>query len=809
MLRSALKSVLRATRRHLGYTAINVIGLAVGIAVCALITLYVRHELSYDDFHEDADRIYRVVSDWGDQAMPGTTWPAIREIKRQNPSLTVAPFFETPAVVNRETSRFYGEIFLARPTFFEIFSFPVRSGTAQQALSHPYTAVITPSMAEKYFGEQSPIGQTLELNGLYGTTEIVTVTVRGVLEPIPDASHFHPQILVSWATMNAAFNFEEEFADDWGNNGFRAYLNVPANASPATLAADFTRQGKARAGERWNGATLKLQPLTDIHLHSNLNNELEANGSAATVSLFGVVALFILALACINFVNLATARATERAKEVGVRKTVGAGRTQLIAQFLTESALLSGVALVLSIGVIAAGLPVFRSLTGMDISLAVLTEPFALAALLGITVLAAVGAGSYPAFVLSRFDPVRVLSGSSRGSTQQGSATLRKGLVVLQFSIAVILIAGTVTAYWQLDYLQQADLGFDQEQILTIPIPPAADSTALSRAFVNEVQEDAEVQSVARASERLPSELLSGNSFGLAGLGLSRDDYRGLRVVSAGPRFFQTLGVDLLAGRSFEVGRPADSAAAVLNRAAYELLAKDLPADKRSLQSAVGRPLRAHGGWPVERPRLVGVVENFHLSSLHERIQPVIFLQEASMINTYYLRVDARQASQVLSDIESVWNQFYPDAPFNHAFADQAFAHAYRAEQRLGTLFGVFAGLAIFIACLGLLGLAAFAVRQRHQEIGVRKAVGASTTQIMSRFSKDFGALVIGAIVVAVPVAYAALNWWLNTFAYRIDLGAGVFLLAGGGVLLVALLAVSTQVLRIARVDPAATLRDE
>lgn len=500
---SALKSAARAARRHLGYTAINVIGLAVGIAVCLLITLYVRHELSYDDFHEDADRIYRVVSDWGDQAMPVTTWPAVREIMRQNPSLSVAPFFETSAVVNQETNRFNERVFMAQPSFFEVFTFPLRRSSANEVLSTPYSAVITPSVADKYFGDRSPVGQTLEMGGLSGTDETLQVTVRGILAPIPEASHFHPKILVSWATMNAAFNFEEAMADAWGSNRLRTYLKVPDDASPEALAADFTRQGKARAGQSWNGATFKLQPLTSIHLHSNLDQEIGPTGSAAYVWLFAVVAAFILVLACVNFVNLATARTTERATEVGVRKTVGAGQKQLIGQFLAESVVLSGAALVLSLGLVALALPVFRTLTGMDLYFAALTQPFPIAALVGITIVAALGAGSYPAFVLSRFDPVQVLAGSSKGSTQKGSPSLRKGLVVFQFATAVVLIAGTITAYWQLNYLQDARLGFDQSKVVSLPMPPAADSPSRSRTFETEVQQTPGITTVSRSSESL------------------------------------------------------------------------------------------------------------------------------------------------------------------------------------------------------------------------------------------------------------------------------------------------------------------
>ena len=811
MLRNDLTTAIRALRRHLGYSVINVVGLAIGIAACLLIALFVRHELSYDDFHEDADRIHRLVSDWGDTAMPASTWPTISAIQEKNPSLELAPFFEARAVVHRDTKQFNEDpVFVARPSFFEVFTFPTRRGTANEAFGRPYTAVLTPTMADTYFGNENPVGKTLRMTGLNGGDRTVEVTVAGVLDPIPETSHFHPRIIVSWATMDAAFNFTEAQREGSGG-GFRAYLKVPDGIAPDSLAATFTEQAKARRGDDWRGATLRLQPLTDIHLYSDLSLEIEPNGSAAYVALFAAIALFILLLAGVNVVNLSTARALDRAQEIGVRKTIGATQSQLIRQFLAEAAVLVGSAVVLALGLAAATRPLFRSLTGMSLSFATFADPYTVLTLGGIALVTALGAGSYPAFVLSRFDPARVLGGGpgvhrARGA---GASVLRRGLVVFQFATAVVLVAGTIAAYWQLDYLQDADLGFDTEQVVTIPQPPAADAPSVSHTFRRDVAQKPGVTAVSEGSEPMPGDLQASVGAAFSGLGIAPEKRHKLRLVTVGDRFFETLGVAPVAGRTFERGRPADSSGVVLNRAAAERLLTDLPSDQRTLEAALERPLDVSVGFLGRNLEVIGVVDNVHLATLHRRVEPMAFFLTPILQDTYYLRVDLDETDSGLAGVEEVWQRYFPNAPFAYEFADQSFAAAYRSDQRFATLLGIFAVLAVLVAGLGLFGLAAFAARQRRHEIGVRKAVGASAGQIVGLISKDFLRLVGGAIAVAVPVAYVGLTQWLDTFAYHFDLGPGVFLWAGAGALLVALLTVSAQALRAARIDPATVLRNE
>jgi putative ABC transport system permease protein len=808
VLRTYVVTALRALRRHLGYTVVNVGGLAVGIAACLLIGLYVRHEWSYDRFHEDAERIHRVVGDYGASVEPVAPWPAVRTLRQQNPSLTIAPFFEVDALVGRKTRHTNEKhVYVAKPAFFDVFTFPLRRGEA--TLGRPYTAVLTPDMAEKYFGDADPIGKSLEVTGLTRDSTL-SVTVTGVLEPIPDASHFHPRLVVSWATLDAAFGFSEKQRNSWQGGAFRAYLKVPEGTPPSALGDRFTRQVQQRAEDQWStDVSFWLQSITAIHLHSDFTLEIEPNGSAAYVYLFIGVGGIILLLAGVNFVNLALARSVERTREVGVRKAVGAGRGHIVRQFLAEAAVLAGGAAALALGLAAAALPLFRTLTGIPLARGVLVEPATLALLAGIAAVVALGSASYPAFVLSRFDPATVLGSASRGAARGGrqASGLRRGLIVFQFAAAVVLAAGTIAAAWQLDYLQAADLGFAKEQVVTVPMPPSA--TDGRPAFQRELEQQPGVQAVSRASASLPASLVRSAGFAFAEADRPKKDYHNLRFVTVGRDFFEALGAEPAAGRFFDPDRAADASTVVVNRAAADLLAQDLAPDAPMPEAALGRTLTSTVDWLVDQSRVVGVVEDVRLATLYESAEPVVFVPTSILHRTYYLRVDGAGAEPALTEAEEVWNEFFPDAPFAYEFADRAFASAYRADQRTGTLFGVFAALAFAIAGLGMFGLAAFAVRQRRREIGVRKAIGATAEQIVGLLSKDFVRLVAWAIGVAVPVAYVGIRWWLGTFARHIDLGGSVFLLASGGAIVVALTAVGLQAVRAARIDPAQVLRSE
>lgn len=797
MLKTCLMAALRSLRRQVGYTFVNVAGLAVGMAYCVLIVLFVRDELAYDRFHERADRIYRITSDWGEFSVPSTNPPLLKALKTDYPELTVAHLLRYEALVRRETEAFRQQTLFANPDLFEVFTLPLERGDPAAVLARPFTAVLSPEVARRIFGEQDPIGQRLYVDNQF------EVEITGLLEPVPDQSHVRFDLLVSWATLDALFDYSN--STSWGNNSIYTYLLLPEGMAAAALEAQLPDLIARHAGENWNGATLGLQALTDVHLHSHHNMELAPNGHVAYVYVFSIVALFILLVACINFVNLATARAADRAREVGVRKVAGAHRRQLILQFLVESVLLASVAVVLSALLVVLALPLFRQLSGKALALGVLGDGTTLAAFAAVALFAGILAGSYPAFVLSSFRPALVLKGTFR--TSRRGASLRRGLVVFQFATSIFLLIGTMVVYRQLAYLRTANVGFDREQVLVLDAPDDRIAGQYP-AFEELVRQTPGVLAVSISSEGLPSELLDGDGFRLEGA--PEDSAQGLRSVAVGFDFFETLGVPMAAGRSYDRNRSTDSTAFIVNRAALAVLSGDLD-EPLGPEEAVGRTLHTQfDGQPIAWP-IVGVTEDFNMASLHEEIEPVVFFFRPARYDHFLVRVAPGTLDRTLAGVEAAWERLYPEWPISYRFADQAFEAQYRAEERLGRIFSIFAGLAAFIACLGLFGLAAFTTRQRTKEIGVRKVLGASATGIALLLSRDFLRLVAIAGVVAVPAAYLAAERWLGSFAYRIDVvrNADVFLWAGGVALVVALLTVSYQAFRAAFMDPVRTLRYE
>ena len=799
MWKNYLKIAFRTLHRNKSYAAINVLGLAVGMACCLLILLFVRDELSYDRFHEKSDRIYRIVSDWGDFSVPATNLPLVEALHTDYPGLAMARLIPFEGLMQHEDRRFREErLLFANPAVFDVFTFPLVRGDPATALTRPFTVVLTEAMAQKYFPGEDPLGQTLTFDNQ------AELEVTGVAEDVPASSHFHFDFLVSWATLDAAFNYSEQA--DWGNNSIYTYLLLPSGQAPETLEQQFPGLIARHAGEDWNGATLTLQALSSIHLRSHHNMELEANSRITYVYIFSALALFILGIACINFMNLATARSAERAKEVGVRKVAGAGRTQLIGQFLAESTVLSLVALLGAVLLVSLALPAFRTLSGKALHLEVLGDGFTLSAFLVIALVVGVLAGSYPAFVLSRFQPVTALRGALRSGA--GGAALRKGLVVFQFALSIALLVGTAVVYSQLHYLRAANLGFAKEQVVALPTQTnplqSAQLNAQYPAFKDALLQQPGVASVSISSEGLPSELLNGNAAHFEGT--SMEEAPVLRAVAVGHDFFETLDVEMVAGRAFSRAFPMDSSAFVVNEAALRLLSERAPEPVRAPEDAVGKQVVLSGG---RQGPLVGVAEDFNMATLHEEIEPIVFYIRPEWYDTYLVRVQPENISATLTSVRKVWAQFNPDQPFAFNFADQAFDAQYRAEERLMQIFGVFAGLAVFIACLGLFGLAAYMAQQRTKEIGIRKALGASAASIVAMLSKDFLKLVLVAFVLATPVAYFAMQRWLADFAYRTALSPWFFLGAGVLAFAVAAATVSYQSLKAAQTNPTDALRAE
>jgi putative ABC transport system permease protein len=795
MLRNYLLVAVRSFRRRLGFASINVIGLGVGIACCAVIALYVLGELSYDEFHEDSELIYRVESDWrprgGNISLASVNFPFVRVLRTEYPEYPIATFWrgggngtvQRGEMIFREEDMFY-----ASPEFFDVFSFRLERGDEATALTEPSTVVLTREVAQRYFGDEDPIGETLRL------FDEDDFTVIGVLAPPAGPTHLPLTVLIYWDT---------EFDPPWGANNAFTYIRFPSHETAAAMEASFPDLIERHAGDNWPGSTLSLRPLTDIHLHSNHSGELSAGGNPVYVRLFGIVALFILLLAGVNFVNLSTARSLERAREVGVRKSMGALQGQLSRQFLTEAVVLAFAGLVVAVLLVAVAVPLLSGL--IDRPLLPNAQMLLVAVVVAIagTLLVGVGGGLYPAFALSRFRPVEVLRGQF--SAGRSGVRVRQGLVVFQFTVAVVLLVGTFVVYNQLQYLRTADLGFDEAQVLALRGPGAPTDQRL--AFFEALEAEASIEKVASLSENMPAALRGGAGARLADLPPGEDDESPqsfqVRPVGVSAEFFTTLGVPLLAGRDFRAGSPADSASVIFNESAARELMAMMPGRYASPQDLVGEMVVSLGDRQV-----LAVVPDFHMAPLNERVERMGFYFSGAG-TTYAVRIAPGAATPALRAVRERWEAFFPTAALEYYFVDQAFAAAYRAEEQLGRLALIFAALAILVACLGLFGLAAYAAQQRRKEIGVRKVLGASVASVVALLSRDFVRLVAIAVVLGAPVAYFGVSRWLEGFPSRVELGPAPFLLAGTLAVLIALLTVSGQALRAATSDPVKSIRAE
>ena len=806
MLRNYLTIALRNLRKRPGYTAINVLGLAAGLAGCILIGLWVEDELSYDDFHADADRTHRVLNAFDMPELQATvpfTPPALQ------PTLT-ADYPQVEAAVrvdDRDGVVQHGpqrgvesNVLLADDGFFDVFSFPLMRGTA--ALGRPGTALLTPSLATKYFPNADPVGQTIQYDGN-------ELEVTGIVAAPPTNTHLDYTMIASLATLDLN-------ASNWGNNDWTTYVTLQPSASAAAfqssldkivrdnLVPAYRAQG-LDAGDDELPQRFLLQPITSIHLGVGAP-DLAAGGGAGSLTyvlLFSGLALFVLLLAVINFMNLSTARATERANEVGVRKAMGADRSQLAGQFLGESVILTAGALAVALGLCALFLPAFNDLAGKSIAAGALFSGGHLLAYAGLVAVVGLLSGSYPALVLSRFVPTETLRGTA--SSSGGNVRLRQGLVVAQFAISIALIAGTAVVHQQVAYMQSKGLGFNEENVVVLdrvrtisdPIQTQADARGFRDRLATFKQEVEQQSGVVEATSgfSLPGTLFINSMWQLDG---PEAESHNFDYTFVGYDYVETLDIELAAGRDFSREVASDTAAVLLNEAGAREFGL-------TPEAAVGESVM-RDDVPLE---IIGVVENFHYASLRKEIGPVILFHEALRLPQYVaVRTDPGQTADVLDGLRATWAQF-SDLPIAYSFLADDLAAQYRTEARLEQLFTTFAGLAILIACLGLLGLAAFTAQQRTKEIGIRKALGATAAGIVRLLSKDFLKLVGVAFIIAVPVAYGAMSQWLQGFAYRIDLGAGVFLLAGVLALVVALTTVATQAWRAARTDPVTALRGE
>ncbi len=798
MIKNYFKISLRALRRHPSYAGINIAGLAVGMACFMLIALYVQDERQFDSFHENADRIVRITSH---RSEDGNT----RSFARSNPAIGPTLLQDLSEVENTVRFQAYSgsfqhknltfsetEVFFVEASVFDIFTFPLLQGNPTTALLSPNTAVLTETTAKRYFGDENALGKVIVMS------DTLNFTVTGVAQDIPAQSHLNFDILLSFSTYKSLQAARGRDLDNlWSSGTFYTYaLLTSPNAFASTegqLPAYLERQiGQQTAGMEYS---LGLQPLRDIHLRSNLRQELGPNGSLTYNYVFSIIAIFILLISCVNFMNLATARSTRRAREVGVRKSLGAVRSQLMRQFLSESVLLSFAALVLAVSVVALVLPSFNDFAGKSLTFEWARHwgylPLSLALALTVGLLA----GSYPAFLLSAFLPVKALKGVI-GTRQKGTATiLRRGLVVFQFTLSIAIISGTVIAVQQLDHMRGKSLGFDQEQIAVIPF--SWDSLVQDRyeTLTDRFLENSAIEQVT-ASGDVPGRMFTSMGYWIEGM--PDEEYGGINALIVEANFAETYGLEMISGRDFSVDQAANLGESfVLNEAAVAEIGM-------TPEEIIGKRFQMNSTGPV-----IGVVKDFQFAGLQNTLEPLVMTVWPSWWGYISLRINSADMAGTLARVEQTWKQVIPNRPFEVFFLDDDFQRLYQAESRFGRLFVIFAVLAIFISCLGLFGLAVFTAEQRTKEIGVRKVMGASVSSIVLLLNRDMTLLVLVSAVLAAPIAYFAMHQWLDTFAYRIDISLAVFILAGVGAMAVMWMTVAYQSAKAALTDPIKAIRYE
>ncbi len=805
MFKNYLTIALRNLWKYKQITFINIFGLAVGMTACILILLFVQHELSYDRYHEKADRIYRVSREWRNE--DGTTNlhlghaapPFAPLLENDFPGVVlqaVRLIDDSPLITYEEGNKQIVEedFFFADPDIFQVFTFPMLQGDPKTALQEPNTVVLTESTARKYFGEENPLGKTLNYNNS------VDMKVTGVVEDVPSNSHFHFGMLASFTMVENFFGIDN-LMSNWGNNSFSTFLLLPEGYDPEDLQAQIPGFLDKHLGEyqgipasRFN--FLHLWPLTDIHLHSHLDSEIEPNGDIAYVYIYTIIALFILGIACINFMNLSTARASRRAKEVGVRKVMGALRTTLIKQFVSESMVIAVFSLLLAVLLTTLFLPYFNNFLGKMLSLNVAENFFVLLLLVGIVMVVGLVAGSYPAFFLSAFQPASILRG---GGHPKGKHThLRAGLVVLQFTIATALVVGVITIEKQLDYVKSKPLGFNKENLVALPANQEIyNQFELIKAQLIEQPGISDVT----LSSRIPSGRLLDSQDAQAEVdGQMKDVNFRIADVHVDHDFLNSLQSTFVAGRNFDFERVSDSTEAfIINEATVKAIGWP------SAEEAVGKEF--HYG--DRQGYIIGVVQDFHFESLHQPIAPIVFMVTGGRFNNVIVRIKEGAMEQTLDYLKERWAYLQPGYPFTYFTIHDRFDQQYTSEDKLSKVVQYFSMLAIIIAALGLVGLASYTAELRFKEIGIRKVLGASVGQILLLLTRSFTWLVLLAFLIACPLAWYLMQQWLDTFAYHDTLHWWAFLAAGAFSILIAWVTVGSQTIRAAASNPVESLRSE
>ena len=800
MLTNYFKIAWRNLWKHKVFSAINILGLSTGLACCILMFLFIQHELSYDRFNKEAKNIYRITSDMpgpkGNNTLAVTPAPWAPLMKKDFPEIKeyVRLLKDEKVLIGQpgEQHFYETEMLYADSTFFNVFTIGLEKGDIGHALDKPNSIILTAETARRYFGANDPIGKTLEVNS-FGRTFNVEVTA--IAKEPPAASHFTFNSLVSLQTLG-------DLSSMWSFHMFGTYVLLNNNTSPLTLEkkfGGFVNKYIINNPQADGKNDIHLQRLADIHLRSHLTGEIGTNGNITYVYVFAGVALFILLIACFNFTNLSTARSLTRAKEVGLRKVVGAERKQLLAQFLTETSLFAFLALIFAVAIAWFVLPLFNQLSGRSLNLDLANNYSLTGVLLALVVAVGLLAGLYPAAVLSAFKPVEVLKGKFSRSTK--GVSFRKILVTLQFTVCIALIASTALVRQQLFFLQNKNLGFDKENVMVLSLPRDADSARLM-SFKASLLTSKGIRSVA-ASSTIPNEQVPVNQVNDGNADLSKA--LSMQMLFTDPDFLQTMKMQVVAGRDWNKEMPTDRTAGfVINEEAVRAFGWKEP------REAIGKTVQwVQPNAVLKSGRVIGVVKDFHITPLRSAVQPLVMHQFPQRFQYLYIRFHQSSAQTVLATVQKEFNAFYAKQSFEFSFLDESLNNLYSSERKLGTIFSLFSVLAILIACMGVLGLSLYSVQQRIKEIGIRKVLGASAFTITGELLKEFVRPVLIAALIATPLSWFAMNKWLEDFAYRIQINWPVFLLTTVAVLTLAVLTMAVQSIKAAMANPVKNLRTE
>ncbi len=794
MLRNYLKIAWRNFKRETSYSLINTVGLSVAITAFILIALFIHNEWSYDRYHKDADKLYRITKKYESDKLSNRTLAT---------SYLLAPTLEREVAGIKETVRiqlksseklvktekqiaYEEDVLTAESTIFDLFNFKFIEGNPETALTRPNTVVITESAARKYFGDKNPIGKSVSITSQF--EKVIEYEVTGLLENIPSNTHFSFEFLTSLETIKQKSASDDGTFGNWNYMGAYTYLKLKEGVDSETVEAQFPQFLSKHQKERAKNRSMNLQPVTDIHLYSDFRRELGSNSNVEYLYIFGCVALLILIIASINYTNLAIARSSERAREVGIHKALGVTRLQLIYRFVTESILFSFIAVLLSIGLTELTLPYFKSLIGLD--LALFKYPLVIMMLLLLfTVIFGSINGFYPAIILSKYKPGKVFSQESSGRKK---SYIRRGLIVLQFSGSAILILLTLVINDQLDYIKNKQLGFNADKIVKVR---AGDGLNSSFSVFNEkLIQYPEIEKVTYSGHTIPAKNLFSMCLHPEG------QPRITKTLYVGPDFIQTMGINLLKGQNIDglsVSRKDDFLPILINESAVKVFGwEDKP---------IGKKFECFS----PSPTVVGVIENFHFESLKKKIEPLVLMGAGAAPRYAFIRVKADSIQSTINKIKKVWRQVGPETAFRYSFLENDYKNLYRGEDKLASLFGNFTLLAIIIACMGLYGLSAYTISRRTKEVGIRKALGASVINIVTILSKQFIKLITISLLIALPIAFYLSKQWLQDFAYKVEMNSYHFILTVGLILLVTVATISWHSIRAALMDPADSIRNE